>query len=73
MVKEFHDLEYYDEEIWNLLATDVSQKKEINNIYFYDYFYRIFNELNKDPSKPFFKKFDKVIEKLSTKHYTVDR
>ena len=27
MVKEFHDLEYYDEEIWNLLAFDIAHKK----------------------------------------------
>ena len=61
MVKEFHDLEYYDEEIWNLLAFDIAHKKMINNTPFFDLFYRTFNELNKDPSKPFFKKFDSAI------------
>ena len=73
LVKGFHDLEYYDEELWHKLAEAVSRKNIINNIYYYDNFYKIFNELNNDPSKPFFKKFDSVVALLAVKHYTKDR
>ena len=73
LAKELDHLEYYDEELWTKLAETVSQKKRINNIYFFDQFFKTFTKLNTDPKNPMFKKLDKVLEILSSKHYTKDR
>lgn len=34
MVHDFHAVKFYDEEIWNMLLTDLSQKKKIDNLHF---------------------------------------
>jgi hypothetical protein len=73
LAKEFDGLEFYDEELWLKLGETVLHKKKINNLYFFDEFFRCFSKLNADPKSPLFKKFDTVLDKLSTKHYTKDR
>jgi hypothetical protein len=71
--KRFHELGYYDEELWALIAKDVEHKLRINNTYFFVEFYETFTEINKDPKNPFYQKLDSVLKKLTDKHYTRDR
>lgn len=73
MVKEFDNLEFYDVELWLKIAETVLHKKKINNLHFFDEFFRCFSKLNADPKSALFKKLDAVLDKLSTKHYTKDR
>jgi hypothetical protein len=68
-----HTLEYYDEEIWNLLVKDIETKLRINNLTFFSTFYEVLTAINNDPKNPFFKKLDGPLKKLSDKHYTKDR
>lgn len=71
--KRFHELQYYDEELWHLIVNDVEKKLKINNSTFFAAFYEAFTEINKDPKNPFYKKLDSVLKVLTTKHYTKDR
>ena len=71
--KYFHELNYYDEELWSLLVKDVETKLRINNMTFFSTFYETFTEINKDPKNPFYQKLDPVLKKLTEKHYTKDR
>ena len=73
MCRDLHTLEYYDEEIWNLLVKDIETKLKINNIEFFKTFYETLSEINKDTKNPFFKKLDAPLKKLTEKHYTKDR
>ena len=54
MSKEFHDLQFYDEEIWKLLVDSLATKSRINNIYFFAQFFETLSAINKDPKNPFF-------------------
>lgn len=71
--KRFHELQYYDEELWTLLVNDVEKKLKINNTHFFSTFYETFSEINQDPKNPFFQKLEPVLKSLSTTHYTKDR
>ena len=73
MCKYFHELEYYDEELWTLLAKDIEQKLRINNMTFFTTFYECLTAINSDPKNPLFKKMDAALKKLTEKHYTADR
>lgn len=61
LAKRFHELNYYDEELWTLLVKDVETKLRINNMTFFSTFYETFKEINEDPKNPFFKKLDTVL------------
>ena len=50
----FHELEYYDKEIWDKLIFDITHKKFISNIYFWSTFYETLTVMNKDPKNPYF-------------------
>lgn len=39
LCKHFHELGYYDEELWTLLLKDVETKLRINNLEFFSTFY----------------------------------
>lgn len=71
--RRFHEIGFYDEELWNLLVKSVENKKKINNTYFFAAFYETFTEINKDPKNPYYNKLDSVLKKLSEKHYNQDR
>lgn len=73
LCKYFHELSYYDEELWTLLVTDVEQKLRINNLEFFHTFYSTLTEVNQDPKNPFFQKLEGPLKKLTTQHYTKDR
>ena len=73
MCRDMHTLQYYDEEIWNLLVKDIETKLRINNLEFFKTFYETLSEINKDTKNPFFKKLDAPLKKLTEKHYTKDR
>ena len=73
MCRDLHKLEYYDEEIWTLIAKDVETKVKINNLEFFKTFYEVFSALNADPKNPMFKKLEGALKKLADKHYTTDR
>lgn len=73
LCKNLHELEYYDEEIWQKLVTDVEQKLRINNLEFFKTFYETLTAINKDPKNPFFQKLEGPLKKLTEKHYTQDR
>ena len=73
LAREFDLLEFYDEELWLKLGETVLHKKKINNLYFFDVFFRCFAKLNADPKGPLFGKFDRVLDALRGKHYTKDR
>jgi len=68
-----HTLEYYDEEIWNLLVKDIETKIRINNLEFFKTFYQVLTQINNDPKNPFFKKLEAPLKRLTEKHYTKDR
>jgi len=70
---EMDFLEYYDVDIWMKIHDDILHKKKINNIYFFKTYFETFTKVNNDPKNPLFKKLDKALEVLTTKHYTVDR
>ena len=73
MAKGFHDLQWYDEEVWNLLIKDISTKKKLNNLEFFQTFNKSLTEMNVDPLNPFFQKLDSTLKVLKDKHYTEDR
>ena len=73
LMLELDFLGYYDEEIWMNIHNDILGKKRINNIYFFKAYYETFTRLNNDPTNPLYKKLDKALAILSTKHYTEDR
>jgi hypothetical protein len=54
LCKNFHALEYYDEELWNLLLKDIETKLRINNLEFFKTFYETLIKINADPKNPFF-------------------
>ena len=58
MCKEFHELKFYDEEIWNKLIFDIIHKKRVSNLHFLSAFHVAMTEMNKDPKNPFFGKLD---------------
>jgi hypothetical protein len=73
LCKSFHELEYYDEELWTMLTKDLEHKLRINNLTFFSTFYETLSAINSDPKNPFFKRLDGPLKKLSEKHYTADR
>ena len=73
LCRDFHTLEYYDEDIWNLLVKDIETKLRINNIEFFKTFYEVLTTINEDPKNPFYKKLEGPLKRLTDKHYTKDR
>jgi len=43
MAKAFHELQYYDEEIWNKTAETIMHKQSIQNIHFFHDFLTVFS------------------------------
>lgn len=73
LMQEMDFLEYYDVDIWMKLHDDILHKKKINNLHYYKAYYENFTKCNNDPKNPLFKKLDKALQVLTTKHYTEDR
>ena len=71
LAKEFHHLEYYDKELWLLIADTAVHKKKINNTHYWGIVFETLTDLNQDgPLKGL---FTDHLAKLVEKHYTVDR
>lgn len=54
LCKYFHELEYYDVELWQLLTKDIEQKLRINNMTFFTTFYETLTAINNDPKNPLY-------------------
>mmetsp|Transcript_41186 Transcript_41186/g.30286 ORF Transcript_41186/g.30286 Transcript_41186/m.30286 type:complete len:91 (+) Transcript_41186:570-842(+) len=64
LTRDLEELEYFDEEIWTKITTSVSKLAKVNNLTFFDQFWRTFKHLHETPSSPFFQKFKQVLASL---------
>jgi hypothetical protein len=71
MTKEFNKLEWYDEEIWELIARDVLHKSKVQNLHFFHTYWSVWHEVNENPKCPLYGKFTQHIESLK-KFYKED-
>lgn len=58
MVQGFHNLQWYDEDVWTLLLKDIATKKKLNNLEFFQTFNKTLTEMNTDPTNPYFQKLE---------------
>lgn len=73
LATELFELRWFDEEIWEKVIDTATNKKGIQNMYFFMDLHRIFEALNNDPSSPMHQKLTQKIEAFVNKHYTTDR
>ena len=71
MAQEFNKLEWYDEEVWTLLAKTFLHKTKPQNVKFFHIINSSLRELNANPRAPLYKKLDKEIDELK-KFYRPD-
>jgi hypothetical protein len=69
---ELENIQFEDEELYQLMFTTIGRKKRINNITFFSHFHNKMLQFNTDPKSGFFKKLDDDIAKLKT-HLNVNR
>lgn len=73
LAKEFHNLRYYDADLWQLIITTAIQKKKINNTHYFAAIHGSMSQMNEDPDSGFKGKLTAQLEELVKKHYTEDR
>ena len=72
-MKELEELNWVDEEVYQLCFDTLGNKKRIQNMTFFDFFLNLMRRQNEDPKGPFFKKLDQNIQMMKDKHMNVNR
>ena len=61
LMNELEELNWVDEQVYQLCFETIKGKKRIQNLTFFDYFLNLMRKHNEDPKSPFFKKLDSDI------------
>ena len=64
LCKEMRKLDWFDEEIWTKMATDVCSKKKVYKLHWYHDFLNGFVEANENPKSEVYGKFDHFVKAL---------
>lgn len=73
LAKEFHNLKYYDEELWELIVETAINKKKVNNLHYFAILYETLGEFDTNDDCPLKGRFTARREDFVKRHYTGDR